>query len=134
MTLLFQSIPWIKWTRTCRRKNSYSILEYLTCKVKKPPRINMRNLQNFSSTKEQNLQNKFTLSHFRTWNNVYTDAFHNSQMGWLANCLAGSLQPGSYSICGSQAHIFESLPCMELPLCFPEDFRNFYVEALMFQN
>ena len=126
MTLLFQSIPWIKWTRTCRRKNSYSILEYLTCKVKKPPRINMRNLQNFSSTKEQNLQNKFTLSHFRNWNNVYTDAFHNSQMGWLANCLAGSLQPQSYSICGSQVHIFQSLPYMELSLCFSEDFRNFY--------
>ena len=57
-----------------------------------PPWRNIRNFQHFSSTKEQNLQKKFTLSHLRAWNNVHTDMFYNLQKDWLANCLSGSLQ------------------------------------------
>ena len=92
LTLLFQSISSRKWAGNRCTENSYNILEYLTCKVKKPPWWDIRNFQHFSSTKEQNLQKKLTLSHLWAWNNVHTDMFYNLPKDWLANCLSGSLQ------------------------------------------
>ena len=121
------------WAGIWHSKNSYNILKYLNCKVKKPWWRNMRNIQYFLSTKEQNHQNKFTLSLLRTWNNGHNDKFHNSQTDWLANCSAGIVQLANCFIRNLQACIFKSLTCMELS-CFPESFRNFYVVALVFQN
>ena len=95
LTLVFQSISWKEWAANQRNKNSYNILQHLACNVQKPQWKNMRNFQDFSFTKEQNLWNKFTLSHFvkHSRNNVYTDIFHNSQMEWHSHFLSGSLQP-----------------------------------------
>ena len=123
---------WRKWAGTRCSKNSCNILEHLTCKVKKPPWRNMENFQNFSSTKEQNLQNKFTLPHLWTWNNVYTDIFYNLQMDWLTNCSSGSSQLSLFNLQFTGSHFWITL--LLGIIMFSRRSSKFYVAVLLFQN
>ena len=91
---------------------------------------NMRKFQRFSSTKEQQLQNIFTLSHLSTWKNVNNDIFQNSQTDWLANCLAGSLQLANTSIRNSQSRIFTLLH--GIIIMFSRSFSKFLFSSTNF--
>ena len=120
---LFQSISWRKWAGTRRSKNSYSVLERLTCEVKKTIMKKQETFSIFYLLKNKTFKTNL-LCHVCKIETMCTLIYFTTRR----RIDSQNLHQVAYN-----SPFFKSLPCMELS-CFPEDFRNFYVAALMFQN